>query len=96
MIGFTPTTRIENVNTIIQVIDDAKTPTDVLLHPCLSLDKKDLIETFDGNIYGRRAARYVLLKLDLLYHGHTTKLEMSETISIEHILPQNPYEKANG
>ena len=54
------------------------------------LFRSDLTETLEGNIYGRRAARYVLLKLDLLYHGHTTKLEMPETISIEHILPQNP------
>jgi hypothetical protein len=43
-----------------------------------------------GNIYGRRAARYVLLKLDLLYHGHTTKPDTPEMISIEHILPQTP------
>lgn len=92
LIGSTPTTRIENVNTIIQTIDDAKTPNDVLQNACLTIDTKDLLDTLEGNIYGRRAARYVLLKLDLLYHGHTTKFEMPETISIEHILPQNPYD----
>ena len=91
LVGFTPTTRIENVNAIIQAIDDAKTSSEVLQNTCLLLDNKDLIDTLEGSIYGRRAARYVLLKLDLLYHGHTTKLEMPETISIEHILPQNPY-----
>lgn len=92
LIGFTPTTRIENVNAIIQAIDDAITSNDVLINPCLSLDKKDLTNVLEGNIYGRRAARYVLLKLDLLYHGHTTKLEIPEKISIEHVLPQNPYD----
>jgi len=92
LVGFTPTTRIENVNAIIQAIDDAKTSNDVLQHSCLLLDNKELLETLEGNIYGRRAARYVLLKLDLLFHGHTTKLEIPETISIEHILPQNPYD----
>ncbi len=92
LIGSTPTKRIENVNTIIQTIDDAKTPNDVLQNACLTIDTKDLLDTLEGNIYGRRAARYVLLKLDLLYHGHTTKFEMPETISIEHILPQNPYD----
>ncbi len=89
LVGSTPTTRIENVNEIIQVIDNAKTANDVLQNACLTLDATDLV-SLEGSIYGRRAARYVLLKLDLLYHGHTTKFEMPETISIEHILPQNP------
>ena len=92
LIGFTPTTRIENVNAIIQAIDDAKTSVDVIQSDTLSVNKADLANVLEGNIYGRRAARYVLLKVDLLFHGHTTKLEMPETISIEHILPQNPYD----
>lgn len=90
LVGFTPTTRIENVNAIIQAIDDAKNADEVLNDDSLLLDEDDLKDAFAGNIYGKRAARYVLLKLDLLYHGHTTKLEMPETISIEHILPQTP------
>lgn len=92
LIGYSPTTRIENVNAIIQAIDDSTAAGDFLASSSLSLDKTDLKDILAGNIYGRRAARYVLLKLDLLYHGHTTKLEMPETISIEHILPQNPYD----
>ncbi|MGB2842728.1 MAG: DUF262 domain-containing HNH endonuclease family protein [Halobacteriota archaeon] len=92
LVGLTPTKRIENVNAIIQTIDDATTANDVLQNNCLTLNNKDLFDTLAGNIYGRRAVRYVLLILDLLYHGYTTKLEMPETISIEHILPQNPYD----
>lgn len=92
LIGLTPTFRIENVNAIIQGIDDAQIPTDVLMNKSLELSATDLEEVFEGNVYGRRAARYLLLKIDLLYHGHTTKMEMPETISIEHILPQNPYD----
>ena len=94
LVGFTPTKRIENVNAIIQVIDDAKTANDVFLSSSLTHDNKDLLDILAGNIYGRRAARYILLKLDLLYHGHTTKLEMPGTISIEHILPQNPHDNS--
>jgi hypothetical protein len=94
LVGFTPTKRIENVNAIIQVIDDAKTANDVFLNSSLTHDNKYLLDTLAGNIYGRRAARYILLKLDLLYHGHTTKLEMPGTISIEHILPQNPHDNS--
>lgn len=94
LVGFSLTKRIENVNAIIQAIDDAKTANDVFLSSSLTLDNKDLLGTLAGNIYGRGTAKYVLLKLDLLYHGHTTKLEMPETISIEHILPQNPYDSS--
>ena len=90
LLGYSPTQRIENVNAIIQKIDDAKNEDEVLNDSILSLDKSELLTTLQGNIYGRRAARYILLKLDLLYHGHTSKMEMPETISIEHILPQNP------
>lgn len=94
LVGYTPTDRIENVNAIIQAIDDAKKADDVLSSTALSLNATDLLETLTGYIYGKRASRYILLKLDLLYHGHTTKLEMPETISIEHILPQNPYDSS--
>lgn len=90
LLGYTPSVRIENVNAITQTIDDAETTVDVLSDNSLKIDTSELKDVFKGNIYGRRAARYVLLKLDLLYHGHTTKLEMPETISIEHLLPQNP------
>ena len=90
MVGKTPTIRIENVNSIIQAIDDASNVDDAIKHSSLLLDIKDLGDILDGNIYGRRAARYVLLKVDMIYHGHTTKIEMPETISIEHILPQTP------
>ena len=90
LVGITPTTRIENVNAIIQAIDDSKTVDDVLTSTSLALNKEDLATALEGNIYGKRAAKYVLLKLDLLYHGHSSKIEQPETISIEHILPQNP------
>lgn len=90
LVGYTITTRIEKVNAIIQSIDDARTPEEVLHHACMSVDSRNLIDVLQGDIYGKRAARYVLLKLDLLYHGHATKFDMPETISIEHILPQNP------
>ncbi len=95
LLGYTPTDRIENVNAIIQRIDDAKTEDEVILDSELQLDQTELLATLQGNVYGRRAARYVLLKLDLLFHGHTSKMEMPETISIEHILPQNPSDSSS-
>lgn len=90
IIGLTPTDRIENVNSIIQAIDDSKNESEVLTHGSLDLNKIELEEALGGNIYGKRAARYLLLKLDLLYHGHTTQIVFPDTVSIEHILPQSP------
>jgi len=93
--GFYPTYRIERVNAIIQAIDDAQTADEVLNSQSLVLDKIDgLKDNLSGNIYGKRAAKYVMLKLDMLLHGHTSKMEMPNTISIEHILPQKPLDKS--
>ncbi|MDL2222435.1 HNH endonuclease family protein, partial [Parabacteroides sp. OttesenSCG-928-N08] len=89
--GFYPTHRIERVNAIIQAIDDANITDDVLNDKSLVLDEiDDLKHNLSSNIYGKRSAKYVMLKLDMLLHGHTSKMEMPDTISIEHILPQNP------
>lgn len=89
--GFSPTFRIERNNTIIQVIDDSINSDEVLRNPSLHLDLvSELKISLLGNIYGKRSAKYVMLKLDMLLHGHTTKMEMPDTISIEHILPQTP------
>ena len=91
IIGSTPTYRIERVNAIIQAIDDSQTSDDIIVHPSLALDSiGDLKDSLSGSIYGKRSAKYVMLKLDMLLHGHTTKMEIPDTISIEHVLPQNP------
>ncbi|MBP1170618.1 MULTISPECIES: DUF262 domain-containing protein [unclassified Paenibacillus] len=90
IVGLSPTLRIENVNSIIKKIDDAQTPQDVISSSEMSVNTADLKRILTGGIYGRRYARYLLLKLDLLYLGHTTKFSPPQMISIEHILPQNP------
>jgi|LSQX01.1.fsa_nt_gb uncharacterized protein with ParB-like and HNH nuclease domain len=88
--AISPTTRIENVNSIIKDIDSSDIPEEVLAAESLNINVEDYERVINGSIYGRRYARYLLLKLDLLYHGHTTKFNPPSTISIEHILPQNP------
>jgi uncharacterized protein with ParB-like and HNH nuclease domain len=92
ILGLTPTERIENMNRLIQAVDDICFPDDLFTHSSLKLDKEQLFAILNGNIYGKRSARYVLLKLDLLFHGNTTKMEMPGVISIEHILPRTPQE----
>lgn len=89
LVGLTPTSRIENVNHWMEAID-TKTSEEVIKLLREHIDQKELALELDKKIYGRRAAKYLMLKLDCILHGHTTKLDFPSTISIEHILPQTP------
>lgn len=85
----TPTARIEAMNNITKEIDKADSYVDVLRSDKLRFDADKLFSELEGKIYGRRFARYILLKLDYLYKNQEQRMSF-ETISIEHILPQNP------
>jgi uncharacterized protein with ParB-like and HNH nuclease domain len=90
IIGLSPTMRIENMNSIIKFIDDVDDPEVIMTSNVFNVQVDDLKRVLSGSVYGRRYARYLLLKLDLAFHGHNTKFSPPETVSIEHILPQNP------
>jgi len=90
IIGFSPTARIENTNAIIKEIETTKDQGSLFATPAFKVETLELLRVLSCGIYGRRYARYILLKIDLAYHGHTTKFSPPETISIEHILPQTP------
>jgi hypothetical protein len=88
--GLSPTVRIENINSIIKRIDNSSTTDEVLQSVELQFSNSDLLRILSGDIYSKRFARYILLKLDYLFLGETSKLSLPDIISIEHILPQNP------
>ena len=90
IIGLTPTDRIENTNAIIKEIETATDQNSLFASPVFKVETQDLLRVLSGGIYGRRYGRYLLLKIDLAYLGHTTKFSPPQTISIEHILPQTP------
>lgn len=90
IIGLTPTERIESINTIIKEIESTTNIDFLLTSPVFKVEAQELIRILSGAIYGRRYARYILLKVDLTYHGHTTEFVPPKTVSIEHILPQTP------
>lgn len=90
LVGYSPSKRIEKTNAIIDTIDKADTTQQVFDSQSFNLDKEDLLAVLQGNIYGKRAARYILLKLDLLFLGKDMPFNLPETISVEHILPQTP------
>ena len=86
---YSPTDRIENMSKVIRVIEAAKTPADVLGDSCFTLDVDSFLRNADASVYGRRFTRYLLLKLDYLYQNHCNRISL-ESLSVEHILPQNP------
>ena len=94
IVGLSPTKRVENLNGIIKAIEASDNPDVLLGLPVFTINNEDTQKAFFGNVYGRPYARYLLLKLELIYHGHTTKFAPPATISIEHILPQTPDESS--
>lgn len=86
---YSPTDRIEAMNRIIRIIDDAKDVQEVLSSKSFEIDNDALIRYISGQVYGRRFARYLLLKLDYIYTNQAQRMNF-EMPSVEHILPQNP------
>lgn len=85
----TPTARIEAMNAVIKEIDKSDSHEKVFSSGCLNVNFKELEQALNGKIYGRKFARYVLLRMDYLLQNQDQKMHF-ETLSVEHVLPQNP------
>ncbi|UAL47983.1 DUF262 domain-containing HNH endonuclease family protein [Sutcliffiella horikoshii] len=95
ILQFTSTQRIENMNKILKQIELSNSSNDLLqVEELFSVDKQALREVLDKNIYGRRFARYILLKYEYLESDNTVHLADYKTISVEHVLPQSPKENS--
>lgn len=86
---YTPTYRIESMNDISKVISKNSTSQQVFESGCFDIDNDSFERVIEGNVYGRRFARYILLKLDYFYQNQDLRMHF-ETLSVEHILPQTP------
>lgn len=86
----TPTVRMENVNAILREIEASQDSTALLQSKTFTINKSDFERVINGDIYGRSFAKYLLLKLDLIYRGSSTSMIPQAIASIEHILPRNP------
>lgn len=89
IIGLTPTKRIENINhwmNNIDVFPSERIVSELKEH----INHPELESYLDNKIYGKRPAKYLMLKLDLALLSKSTKFNLPPTISIEHILPQTP------
>ncbi|WP_172965236.1 HNH endonuclease family protein [Candidatus Thiodictyon syntrophicum] len=86
----TPTQRISNMNEVLKSIDLAQQPDQLFTSQVFDFDATQLMTLLNGDIYGRRFAKYVLLRLEYLLSAHTAQLNLPDDISVEHILPQTP------
>lgn len=86
----TPTVRMENVNAILREIEASQDSAELLQSKTFTINKSDFERVINGDIYGRSFAKYLLLKLDLIYRGSSTPMIPQAIASIEHILPRNP------
>lgn len=92
IVQLTPTQRIGNLNGILKTIEAAATPDEALQDGVFDFDRSSLAALLDGTIYGKRFAKYVLLRLEYLLASHDAPLNLPDEISIEHVLPQTPAE----
>jgi len=86
---YSPTDRIENMNQVIKVVEDATDANGVLADPCFKIDADGFTRAVEASVYGRRFTRYLLIKLDYLYQDHAHRMAF-ESLSVEHVLPQTP------
>lgn len=91
---YSPTYRYESMAKILKVIDELDNVEEVLNSDTFNIDKDSFRRVIEGDIYGRKFTRYILLKLDYYYNNHDQKMNF-ERLSVEHILPQNPKEDSS-
>ena len=85
----TPTDRIEAMNNIIKIIDKAKSINNVLTSDAFDFDCDNVTRSIQDDVYGRGFTLFVMLILDYIFQNQDQKMHF-ETLSVEHILPQNP------
>jgi len=91
IVGFTPTKRIENTNKIIKAIENINDVETLLKNDVFNIDLNNLKNVLNDDIYGKRFAKYLLYKLEYFYVDNESPLPLfPKTLTIEHILPQNP------
>lgn len=94
IVGINPTTRIDNMNDILICIEKESKSEAVLTSSVFNVSKNDFATILEGSVYGRKFARYLLLKVDMLSSSVDCKYIYPSMITIEHILPQNPYDNS--
>ena len=98
MSNISPSKRSENLNNIIKTIEIINESTiDTLLDnkELFDIDKNIFRNNINGEVYGKKYTKYLLLKIEYLMSDNAVHLSDYKEISIEHILPQNPPKKSH-
>lgn len=98
MSNISPSKRRENLNNIIKTIEIINESTiDTLLDnkELFDIDKNIFRNNINGEVYGKKYTKYLLLKIEYLMSDNAVHLSDYKEISIEHILPQNPPKKSH-
>lgn len=97
MSNVSPSKRRENLNNIIKTIEIvSKENMDILFEnrELFDIDKNIFRKNINGDIYGKKYTKYLLLKMEYLMNDNSVYLSNYKEISIEHVLPQNPLKKS--
>ena len=98
--GQMPNDRIMAMNKVTASIDEVNGETGLsadqkieklLCSSVFGYNQAQFLKVLDSEaVYGRRFARYLLFKLDVIYSSPETRLQAIRDMSVEHILPQSP------
>lgn len=89
IIALTPAKRTVNINNILKKINSAKNSIDIINSDEMKYDEQQYMQEIAGDIYGKRHDKYILMKLEYL-ESEQNVVRKYGTISVEHVLPQNP------
>lgn len=90
--GLSSAKRIENFCAILREIDLTRSLDKLFTSKVFEINLRDMENILNKAVHSDKRtgyAKYLLLKLDLLYNGNDTEFLIADEISIEHILPQN-------
>ena len=90
--------RRENLNNIIKAIEilDKSTLNDLFDNKELfDIDRNIFRNVINGEIYGKKYTKYLLLKIEYLMSDNMVHLSNYREITIEHVLPQHPLKKSH-
>lgn len=91
VVGVNPTPRLEAMNTILKAIQKANNPDELLENKDIfKIDLDEFKRNISSDIYKKKYAKYLLLKIEYLKSDNTVHLSGYKNISVEHILPQHP------
>ncbi|MBR0287524.1 MAG: DUF262 domain-containing protein [Selenomonadaceae bacterium] len=94
--GLSSAKRIENFCSILREIDSTRSLDKLFKSNVFKIDLSEIRDILNRAVNSEKRsgyAKYLLLKLDMLYNGINTEFSVPNEISIEHILPQSPPKK---